>query len=55
MDFKVILDWKLMVALGGTVVGIMFACKLDSAAVKEVSIHAVDACKEYALVRSGNR
>ena len=55
MDFKVIVDWKLVVALGGTAVAVIFALKLDTAAVKEVSTYAVDACKEYALVRSGNR
>lgn len=55
MDFKVVVDWKLVVALGGTAVAVIFAVKLDPAAVKEVSTHAVDACKEYALVRSGTR
>lgn len=55
MDFKVIVDWKLVVALGGTAVAVIFALKLDAAAAKEVSTYAVDACKEYALVQSGNR
>lgn len=55
MDFKVVADWKLAVALVGTVVAVIFALKLDPAAVKEVSTHAVNACKEYALVRFGNR
>ena len=55
MDFKVVIDWKLVVAFGSTVVAVIFALRLDPAAVKEVSTHAVDACKEYALVRSGNR
>ena len=55
MDFKVVIDWRLVVALGGTAVAVIFALKLDPTAVKEVSTHAVDACKEYALVRSGNR
>ena len=55
MDFKVVLDWKLVFALGGTAVAVIFALKLDAAAVKEVSIHAIDACEEYALVQSGNR
>lgn len=55
MDFRVIVDWKLVVALGGTAVAVIFAMNLDPAAVKEVSIHTVDACKEYAIARSGNR
>lgn len=54
MDFRVICDWKLAVALGGIAVGLIFAIKMDPAAVKEVSLHAVDALKEYALI-SNNR
>lgn len=53
MNFKVVIDWKLVVALGGAVVAVIFAKKLDSAAAKEVSTYAVDACKEYALARFG--
>lgn len=51
MDFKVVIDWKLVVALGGTAVAVIFAMKLDAAAVKEVSTHAVDAYKEYAIAK----
>lgn len=54
MDFKVIVDWKLVVALGGVAVSVIFAVKLDSTAVKEVSLHTDDAFKEYALI-SNNR
>ena len=54
MDFKVVADWKLAVALGSTAVAVIFALKLDPAAVKEVSTYAVDACKAYAIARSGN-
>ena len=49
MDFKVVVDWKFVVALGGAVTGLIFAVKLDPAGVKEVSIHAVDAFKRVAL------
>lgn len=54
MDFKVVIDWKLVVALGGVAVSVIFAVKMDSTAVKEVSLHTVDAFKEYALI-SNNR
>ena len=49
MDCKVVLDWKFALALGGVAVGLIFATKLDSSAIKEVSLNAVDAYKEYAL------
>ena len=55
MSFVVTLDWKLVVALGGTVVGIIFASKMDADAVERVSTHAVDACKEYAVAVNSNR
>lgn len=55
MNFTVIFDWKAVVALGGSVVAILLVCKLDSAAAKEVSTHAVDACKEYAVAISSDR
>lgn len=55
MDFRVVVDWKLVVALGGTAVAVIFALNLDPDAVKEVSIRAVDACKEYAIARKSTR
>lgn len=54
MDFNVVVDWKLVVALGGTAIAIIFALKIDPVAAKEVLTYAVDACKEYALVRPDN-
>lgn len=50
MDFKVVVDWKFVVALGGAVAGVIFAVKLDPSGVKEVSVHAVDAFKKCALI-----
>lgn len=55
MNFTVIFDWKSVVALGGSVVAILLVLKLDSASAKEVSTHAVDACKEYAVAVNGTR
>ena len=48
MDVKVIFDHKVVLALGATAVGIIFAVKLDPAAVKEVSIRAIDAAEAFA-------
>ena len=42
------MDYKVVLAFGAIVVGTIFAVKMDSDAVKEVSIHAVDALKECA-------
>lgn len=55
MDFKVVCDWKLAVALGGSAVAIISFVKLDPAAVKEVVNHAVDAFKEYAIANLSER
>ena len=49
MSFIVTLDWKFVLALGGSVTGIIFAAKMGEAAVERVSTHAVDAYKEYAI------
>lgn len=46
MNCTVILNWKSFAALGLSAVGIILAIKLDSNQATEVSIHAVDACKE---------
>lgn len=53
MNCTVVLDWKFAVALGAAAVGIIFAAKMGAADAKEVSIHAVDACKEYAVAVTG--
>ena len=54
MNCTVILDWKFAVALGAAVVGIIFATKMSDTDAKEVSIHAIDACKEYAVAHNDN-
>lgn len=48
MDVKVIFDYKVVLALGVTVVGIIFASKLDPAAVEEVSICAIGTAESFA-------
>lgn len=53
MNCTVVLDWKFAVALGVVFVGVIFAVKMDASDAKEVSIHAVDACKEYAIAFNG--
>ena len=54
MRTMVIIDWKFVVALGAVAVGVIFTVKMDADAAKEVSIHAVDACKEYAVAVTGD-
>ena len=53
MNGTVIIDWRFAVALGAAAVGIVFAVKMDAADAKEVSIHAIDSFKEYAVALSG--
>lgn len=48
MNFVVTFDWRSIVALGGVAVGVIFAVKMDPSAAERVSIHAIDACKEFA-------
>ena len=54
MNFSVTIDWKFVAALGATAVGIIFAVKMEPAAVERVSTHVADACKEYAVAGNGN-
>lgn len=42
------MDVKVVLALGVTAVGIIFASKLDPTAVKEVSIRAIGAAEVFA-------
>ena len=49
MTFVVNIDWKFVVALGTAAVGVVFAVKMDASAAERVSIHAIDAGKEYAV------
>lgn len=49
------LDWKLVVALGTSAIGIIFALKMTPEAVERVSIHAIDAGKECAVAAVSSR
>lgn len=55
MNFTVLIDWKFVVALGAAAGIAIFASKMDSSEAERVSIHAIDACKEYAEAVNGNR
>ena len=46
MTASALLDWKLAVALGLAVSGIILSLKMSPEAAERVSIHAIDACKE---------
>jgi len=54
MNLTINIDWKFIVALGATTVGIIFAVKMDASAAERVSTHVADACKEYAIAGNGN-
>ena len=54
MNLSITIDWKFVVALGTTAVGVIFAIKMDSAAAERVSTHVADACKEYAIAGNGS-
>lgn len=49
MESMVVIDWKFVAAIGAVAVSIIFATKMNAEAIKEVSIHAIDAAKEYAI------
>ena len=55
MNFVVTLDWKFVVALGAAIVGIIFGAKMDPDAAERVSIHAIDACKGFAVAGNSNQ
>ena len=46
-------DWKFVVALGLATAGIIFSVKTDAGDAKEVLIHVVDTCKEWAITADG--
>jgi len=48
MDVKVVFDYKVVLAIGVSVIGVILVNKLDPISAKEVSIQAIDAAKEYA-------
>ena len=55
MNLNVTIDWKFVVALGTVTVGSIFAIKMDADATERVSIHAIDAYKEYAIAGNSDR
>ena len=55
MNLNVTIDWKFVVALGTAVAGTIFAVKMDAEAAERVSIHAIDACKDYAIAGNSDR
>ena len=55
MNFVVTLDWKFVVALGAAVGGVILCAKMKPDAAERVSIHAVDACKEFAVAGNSNQ
>ena len=55
MNYSVILDWKFIAALGAAVSGIIISAKMTPDAVEKVSIHMVDACKEFMAAGNGSQ
>lgn len=54
MNLTVLIDWKFVVALGTAAVGTIFALNMDSAAAERVSIHAIEATKEFSVATKSN-
>lgn len=54
MDSKV-MDWKVVVALGGTFVVSVLVLRMDSRDVKAAFDHLVDAAKECVVALADNR
>lgn len=48
MSCTVTIDWKFVAAAGGSVAACIFAWKMSPEQATEVTIHAIDACKENA-------
>lgn len=53
MDVKVIIDYKVVLALGVVAVGSIFALRMDSATIRDVSICAIGVAKELANTADG--
>ena len=51
MNSTNVCDWRFVLALSGSTVGIIFALKMDSTTVKEVSIKMVEAFRDYAIAK----
>ncbi len=55
MNISVVFDWKFVVALGASAIGIVLAVRMDSDAVERVSVHLADTYKECAVAGNGSR
>ena len=44
-------DWRVIAALGATVICSILVVRMDTKAVGEVSVHLADAVKEYAAAK----
>lgn len=49
MNFVVTIDWKFVLALGSTAVGVILAIKMDADAAERVSTHMVDTYTRHAI------
>lgn len=45
MNTTIVIDWRFVIALGTTAVGVIFATKMEPAAIERVSNHVADACQ----------
>lgn len=54
MTATVTIDWKFVLAMGASTVGVIFALKMDADAAERVSAIVADACKDYAIAVNGN-
>ena len=54
MSCTVTIDWKFVVALSAPIVATIFALKMSPEQATAVSIHAIDASKEYAEALPGD-
>lgn len=48
INISVDLNWKSFSAIGASLIGLVIVKKMDPNQAKEVSIHAIDACKGVA-------
>ena len=55
MSFVVTIDWKSVVALGLAAGVIILCTKMTPDAAERVSIHTIDACKEFAVAEFSNQ
>lgn len=55
MNVIVHVNWKLAVALGTAVCGIILVAKVKPEAAERVLTHAVDTCREFMVARNSNQ